>query len=297
MTQPKILVVDDEPFNVEILREYLEDNGYHVISADDGDKALDIIESNQHDFDAILLDRMMPNMNGMEVLKTLKKSDTHKNLPVIMQTAAAANKEIIQGIEAGAYYYLTKPYEPEILISIVNSAVNDYNRIKNLASSTSTFETGSHLIETIDFTLQTLTEVDHVVAMLSKIIPSQDRMVLGLTELLTNAIEHGNLAIGYDLKTKLLNNKSWRSEIEKRLSQEMYKHKHVRIHCEFDSKMLKISITDEGQGFDSEKYLQIDSNRLQDNHGRGIAMASLVSFDKITYKGSGNEVYCELILT
>src|SRR5271166_2892801 len=92
----KILSVDDDALNRDILFEYLTDGGYDVIEADDGDTALERLNTIEG-IDLILLDRMMPRLNGMEVLKIVKADPRFKDIPVIMQSAASAREQILQG--------------------------------------------------------------------------------------------------------------------------------------------------------------------------------------------------------
>jgi PAS domain S-box-containing protein len=125
----KILAVDDEPLNLDIMTRYLEKEDFDVITAGDGDEALEKLKAHP-DVDVILLDRMMPRMDGMEVLAQIKKTPELKDIPVIMQTAATSSTEAFEGSAAGVYYYLTKPYEEFVLIALVKSALQDSLRIK-----------------------------------------------------------------------------------------------------------------------------------------------------------------------
>ncbi|MGL4604035.1 MAG: response regulator, partial [Iodobacter sp.] len=81
----RVLIVDDEPFNLEILSEHLTDAGYEVVVAEDGEIAWGIL-SKDRDFDTVLLDRMMPRMDGMALLARLRQQPEFEHLPVIMQT-------------------------------------------------------------------------------------------------------------------------------------------------------------------------------------------------------------------
>jgi CheY-like chemotaxis protein len=124
--RPALLLVDDEPLNLDIMCEYLGDAEYELVCAENGLIAWNILESDPCFFSAILLDRMMPVMDGMQLLARLREHPLLKNVPVIMQSARAEKEDIREGLEAGARYYLTKPYSEELLISVVRSAVNDY---------------------------------------------------------------------------------------------------------------------------------------------------------------------------
>lgn len=293
-THATLLVVDDEPFNIEILREHLEDQGYNVISAEDGDVALNIINSNKYSFDAVLLDRMMPEVDGMQVLKNLKHDDKYKHIPVIMQTAAATNEEVIEGIEAGAFYYLTKPYEADMLLSIIEAAIQDSKRYQKILLSSTTFDSASHLVKEIAFDFRTIDEAELIAAIISKLAPDKERLIIGLTELMINAIEHGNLDIGYELKTELITNNKWKEEVAVRLNDAQYRERTAHIKCLKKKNEMLITIMDEGNGFDPAPFMNIDSKRANESHGRGIAIANMMSFDELIYKGKNNEVDCSV---
>ncbi|MEK6249578.1 MAG: response regulator [Planctomycetales bacterium] len=112
MTRP-ILVVDDEPFNVDLLIQELEDLGHTAIGAADGRAALDLLE--KQDFDAVLLDVMMPEMDGIEVLETLQKDGRLSQLPVIVVSALTDMTSVRRCIELGAEDYLFKPIDERLL--------------------------------------------------------------------------------------------------------------------------------------------------------------------------------------
>ena len=120
----KILVVDDDELNRKILLDILQDANYEVITAHDGKDGLNALEANP-DVQVVLLDRMMPEMDGMGFLKAIGQQPQWKNLKIIMQTAANQPKDVIEGNAAGVYYYLTKPFDEEIVLSVVASAAND----------------------------------------------------------------------------------------------------------------------------------------------------------------------------
>jgi two-component system cell cycle response regulator len=108
MTRPsKILIVDDEPFNVDYLEQELEDLGYDTVSAQNGREALERVAAELPDL--ILLDVMMPVMDGFSVCRTLKGNDDTRLIPIVIMTALDGIEDRIKGIEAGADDFLTKP--------------------------------------------------------------------------------------------------------------------------------------------------------------------------------------------
>ena len=125
MTIHHILVVDDEPINLEIIKEFLSDDGYDLELVESADIAWQRMQTTERRYDLLILDRMMPGMSGIDLLKIMKADARFSTTPVIMQTAACTQDQIREGIEAGAYYYLPKPYAPETLSAIVRAALFD----------------------------------------------------------------------------------------------------------------------------------------------------------------------------
>lgn len=108
---PRVLVVDDEPYIVELLQEYLTAKGYEVLTASDGEEALQKVkEERPH---VILLDVRMPKMNGLEVLKRVREMD--HEVGVIMVTAVAEEETGRQALQLGAFDYITKPLDLQYL--------------------------------------------------------------------------------------------------------------------------------------------------------------------------------------
>ena len=123
---PLILIADDNPTNVEILQMRLEANHYDIITANDGEEALR--KARYHLPDLILLDVMMPKMDGFTVCREIKSDSSLPFMPVIMVTAKAESKDVVAGLESGGDEYLSKPVDHSALVSRVKSML----RIKDL---------------------------------------------------------------------------------------------------------------------------------------------------------------------
>jgi DNA-binding response OmpR family regulator len=111
-----ILVVDDEGNIVELVRLYLETEGYSVVTAADGEKALEMYE--RHDPDLVVLDLMLPRMDGFEVCRELRRRG---DVPILMLTARSEDVDAIVGLELGADDYVTKPFNPRALVARVKA--------------------------------------------------------------------------------------------------------------------------------------------------------------------------------
>jgi adenylate cyclase len=123
---PRLLIADDQPMNVDILQTRLALHGYKILTAADGEEALGVARAQLPDL--ILLDIMMPKMDGLEVCRLLKGDAALPFMPIIMVTAKADTKDIVAGLEAGADEYLTKPVDQAALVARVKSML----RIKAL---------------------------------------------------------------------------------------------------------------------------------------------------------------------
>lgn len=112
-----VLAVDDNPQNLQFLGKLLSDNGYDMAMAQNGQQALNFVK--KHDPDLILLDVMMPEMDGYEVCRALKIDFGSRHIPVIFLTAKTGAEDAVQGFEAGGVDYVTKPFNaPELLARI-----------------------------------------------------------------------------------------------------------------------------------------------------------------------------------
>jgi len=128
MDKKKILLVEDEKVLMETVTLRLEDNGYEVISAYDGFKGLEKAKKEKPDL--IILDLMLPKMDGYKVCGLLKADTRYNKIPIIMFTARAQESDKKMGKEVGADAYITKPFEPQALLAKINELL----RNKKIAS-------------------------------------------------------------------------------------------------------------------------------------------------------------------
>jgi len=286
----RILIADDDRVSLEVLRHTLEAEGHQVECVTDGIQAWERLTGSGPRFDVILLDWMMPRMDGLEVLAAVKDHPELAMTPVILETARTERADIRTGIAAGAYYYITKPLDVETVCSAVRTAAEDHKRYINMRE---TLRQGISAAETLDeatFRFRTDRQALGLAILLSQAFPDPERAVTGLSELLLNAVEHGNLGITYQEKSALLEAGGWHQEIERRLALPENASKSVEVRYERDDEEASVVITDQGKGFVWAPYLTISPDRVFDRHGRGIAMANLQSFDRLEYRAPGNQV-------
>ena len=285
----RILIVDDDRLMRMVLQVQIEELGHHVITATNGALAWDYLQQNNA-VDIIVIDREMPHMSGMEVVHRIKKDPKLKNIPIIMLTGSDKTKQIREGIDAGVYYYLTKPIEHDILASVITSAAREVAHQIHLSDSSRFCQQAFTLVESCRFFIRTLEQAEATSCFLANCYPNPERVAMGISALIINAIEHGNLKIGYQRKTELIKNNRWAEEVLQRSQLPENQNKKVEITLKRRQDLLQLKITDMGDGFAWRDYLKIDPARAQDNHGRGIAQANTHSFDSIIFNETGNEV-------
>ena len=153
------------------------------------------------------------------------------------------------------------------------------------------------MLNSAEFEFKTLEDARSIASLLSNACPQPESIVMGLTELMINAIEHGNLGITYNEKSILNEKGSWVEEVNRRLQLDININKAARINFQRHSDRIDLTIIDQGDGFDNQDYMDFDPNRVMDNHGRGIAIANKLSFSSVEYRGKGNEVFAQLLFT
>jgi CheY-like chemotaxis protein len=291
-----VLIVDDDDFYREILNDSLKDAGYLTVEAADGLPAWELLQQSPERFDAVLLDRKMPQMGGLELLERVKNHPRLNALPVVLQTTLADKEQVLEGLRAGAYYYLTKPFEQDKLLAIVQTAVEDYRRLRSLRTE---MQSTAHTLAMMDqgrFVFKTLNQGRDLVTLISNAFPEGAKISTGLLELVVNAIEHGNLGIGYSEKSRLNEQGSWEQEVLRRLKLPENNNKFVTLTFERTAREVRFKIEDKGEGFDWRDYLEISPERAFDNHGRGIALAKKLSFDHLEFLGRGNLAVATVLL-
>ena len=319
-----ILLVENEPTIRKMYLECFSKDGYHAIGAGNGAEGLSLAKSKKPDL--IIADVIMPEMNGVELFEAIQKEDDElANIPFIFLSADGSDRELIKGINLGANGYLTKPVSFDLMSAVVNSHLGQDNRqaklirtkVRNLykdffhrknlkeeeyegvdklldlyntiAASKSDASVGFDLVQDIKVNVRTLDDVQAASASLAKMCPDPENAIIGITELLINAVEHGNLNIGYELKTNLLMENRWHEEVQKRLDLPENKDKFVEVVATRLKNGVKFEVSDHGKGFDPDNYLNFQPSRAKDFHGRGIALANAVIFSDLKYNRSGNK--------
>ena len=257
--KPCVLLVDDEVFNLEILEELLDDHGFQTDSAENGREAVDLLSANPDKYQAVLLDRMMPEMGGIEVTHFMKQDPRLRMIPVIMQTAKATKQDIEEGLGAGILYYLTKPFAKDELLAIVDTAVRYFYEYQELCDE---LDANKEEIQAQgSFEFSSLNEARNAATALAGLAKDPGKVVVGLFELFINAIEHGNLGIGFNFKSELQKSGTWLSEIERRQQLPENMDKKVSVEYQIENGNVNYTVKDQGHGFNYREFLYCPHRR------------------------------------
>lgn len=294
---PSLLLVDDDRTMRAMLAEALEQMGYAVHMASDGKEALGMLHTHPNGFDALILDREMPNMNGMQLVERLKNNAQLAGIPIIMLTGTGDAPYIQEGIDAGVHYYLVKPVDNTLLHSVITSALRERWQKITLMSELNRHGAALKAMRHCHIAIETIEEAEDTACFLASCFPEPERVVSGLMELLINAVEHGNLGITYEEKQQLLERNLWREELLRRADLSENIGKKVNVIYQHKAEGYLVQITDCGEGFDWKRYWHINPARATASHGRGIARARIGAFDRLSYNEKGNSVTAMIVET
>jgi len=285
-----ILVAESDPANLEMIARLLEEANYTVVRATSGAQALGELKHTPSRFGAAILQCQLPDMNCMALLKQIKAHPLLKVIPLIVQGEGNNEPAMVEALRTGAHSYLDKPTESKLLLAVIQTAVKDYLYHRKLQEEIELRQSRLNTMQAGHFRIRTLDEATDLGSLIASAYPESGMIVVGLTELLINAIEHGTLEIGYQGKSELLATGKWLEEIQRRQTSPQYADRYVDVVFQRLPGEIRINIKDQGNGFDWRPYMDIRPERIFDTHGRGIAIARQVSFDELEYRGCGNEV-------
>lgn len=286
-----IVAIDDDPTTLLVIEEFLSGDHYELTCFDDPERGLEYLLAGGA-ADVLLLDRLMPRLDGLAVMQRLRDDERLRRLPVIMETSASSPSEIADGIEAGVFFYLPKPFDQRALRTVVRHALDNSANVVALNAELEQANAALNRLSGCSFEFSTLEDVLHIASYVAALYPRPTDVLSGIREFMLNAVEHGNLEIGYAEKTLLNEAGTWELEIRRRLADPRYRDRRAVLRLERTPQELVLTVSDAGHGFDWRPFLVMDPARALDNHGRGIAIARLLCFDSVEYQAPGNTVVC-----
>ena len=284
----KVLIVEDDFASREFLINLVKLEGYQVFSASNG---LEGIENyKKYKPDLIVSDIQMPKMDGLQMLQKLRKEKSDSIF--IITTAYGSEDYAIDALRSGANNYLKKPIERKSLLSLLrkyNSLVESRKLAKKaegkIISRFIKFEFNTNFRHITSIVSQLLNEIGSNIEEVEK-----TNIELGLDELITNAIEHGNLAISYKEKYEATEDNKLTELFEERMKNPELANKVIIIEYSYNKDWFEWIITDEGKGFDWQSIPDpTTAGHLMNLNGRGIFITHFL-FDEMEYIGKGNKV-------
>ncbi|MBF0499301.1 MAG: response regulator [Candidatus Riflebacteria bacterium] len=286
-----VLVVDHQPDSRDALSDIISAEGHSVLIARDGVEGQRLFE--RHHPDLVITDVHLPRLSGLELLANIRHTDPAAL--VVVLAAFGDVDSIIASLHLRATNFIQKPHRPAEVATL----------LRKYAAIIEARLYGAeilHMMSHQQFSMKIDNEIhlvpqitDFLVRATHKSLPSQSRMEvrLGLTELIANAIEHGNLEISYSEKTKALTSRDERALEElfiARRSNPVLGKRRASVAFSLTPTGCEWVVSDEGNGFDWKGLPDpLSPEHLMESHGRGIFLARF-QFDEMEYIGSGNQV-------
>ena len=296
MNRDRVLIIDREQSNLDLIARLLANEPLILDLQTDSSAAWKKLESTNDHYSLVIIDSAMPDLDGIGFLHRLRANPRFGGVQVIMQTSATSPEKVSEGMQAGAYYYLFKPFRPEALISIVRGAIEDHRNQRSVRHLIKHQEAAQQLLLWAEYRFRDLHDINHLVPILAGFTPKPHLTASGLADLMVNAVEHGNLGITYQEKARLKLDGGWEAEIDRRLTLPANRDRFAFVRIEKEKTQIRYTITDQGDGFDWWRFLEFDPERAFDPNGRGIALARRTSFSGLEFPGKGNVAVASVAL-
>lgn len=289
-----VLLVDDEPVVREELGGLLQDEGYTVLTAGDGDEGLEMYL--RHQPDMVITDARMPRREGLSFAREVLARNAH--VPITMITGHGSEAMAIAALRLGITDFLKKPVRISDLVAALERMEAARRLALERADGTAALPASARLVSvTKRFECgNTLDEIPQFVAAVISSVAAgldprkRDGMQLALREIVINAVEHGNLGVTFEEKTEANERGSLPALLAARAKDPDRAHRKVRVKAERSDESILIVVEDEGDGFEWRRLPDpTDAANLLRTHGRGVLLATL-SVDELKFNDRGNRV-------
>ncbi|HXW29128.1 MAG TPA: ATP-binding protein [Xanthobacteraceae bacterium] len=285
----RVGIIGDNTRDLEAAAERLPAIGFSSMLVDAPAAICDPDPGVAADVDVMLVRAPLKPAEIVQLLESLR--DTPRSAPVwtivLSRHQSSADRQRL--IHAGARHLLTMPVEDATLSRVVRAALVDLATSKAIQDYVASHTSAVGRMLSAVFEIRTLDEAQKLSTMLATNCPVPEKVAVGIWELLSNAIEHGNLEIDYEEKAKLLETGRFEGELARRLRQAPYADRVARVEFRRATKSIRLRVTDAGPGFDFRRFVEADMPMDRPN-GRGICIARTLCFDRVTYRGPGNVV-------
>jgi DNA-binding response OmpR family regulator len=291
---PTILLVDDEPLVRKELGGLLEDEGYTVLSAEDGEEGLEAFR--RHRPDMVITDARMPRREGLSLARAILEEAAY--VPITMITGHGSEAMAVEALRLGMTDFIKKPVQLPDLLAALDRMKGALRVAQERLDPAATLPPPVQLVSSCyRYTLgnDAAAIPDFVSAVVREIAPRLDRrrrdaLHLAFREVLLNAVEHGNLGISYEEKTEATERGTLDALVAARLAEPRLGARRVHVEATRTPERITIVVEDEGAGFDWRSLPDpTDPENLLLAHGRGVLLANL-SVEELTFNEAGNRV-------
>jgi CheY-like chemotaxis protein len=284
-----LLVVSDPPSGADLANCLNDTPGIRLHTAKSADEGMSVLQGSSDRFDLLILDSHMRDPASKGMLERIKGDRRLAVIPIVLLTPAQPTaNQLRDGAASGAYHFLVMPARHDKILAVVHAALVKSSFRNFLRRQMGAQAERPELLSNCEFSIRTLEEAGELAALIAQACPNPDAALFGISELLVNGVEHGNLGLTYEEKSRLALADQWKSEIDRRCALPDNLSKRVRLSFRRTKDRITLRISDDGQGFAWQKYLELEPQRACDPNGRGIALARLLSFSSIHYEGCGN---------
>ncbi len=260
----RIWLVGDDPRLAEQLEAWLAPAGYECERVRTAEAGVRLV-AGRPDVERVVVDASSHG-GALDLLTPFREA----GLPVLLLLEAEDLLAVETGLHAAVSGFLVKPLEPQAVLATLA-----------LPSKGLSVPAGGY------FPFRTLEDVTGLSQLVAGLCPDAEVVQIALSELMLNAIEHGNLGLGFARKGELMNGGAWRNEVERLLDlpEQLDRFAYLRVECR--PREVRFLIHDQGEGFDPAPYLQLNPARSVEPHGRGIAIARLLAFPDLVFLDGG----------
>lgn len=289
----KILLIDDDSSTEELLKTIFKDDGIQFEKLIEKKDILSQLKKFHAQYETIIVKKDFTGFDLQEFITDLREEPTTHFLPII--ELVKEDDSSVEGLFASHekcpnLFFMKFPLNPGLLIPLIKSIGIMYKEQRKYHQFTAKKKLILEKFSSLKCNITTLDEAKEMADHLALYFLDSNRAANGIYQLLENAIEHGNLGIGYENKSSFLKEGKWLEEIQTKIKDKENKRKTVEIVIERKKDGTYIQITDTGKGFDWKKYMDVDPSRANHQHGRGIPLVNKIYFDKLVYNQEGNQV-------
>lgn len=282
-----VLLLGDDASDIENSAEEMNAFGLRSQFVDESLEAIHGAMDSDADLDVMIIGKAFSQPELISYLETLRTDIQQARFRTVVQTRHQAAADRRRLIMSGASYLLIFPCETAVLYRVMRAALEDAAISDSIQTYVSSHQSGIGKIALGVFDFRTMDEAQKLASMIAMNYPSPEKVAIGIWELLCNAVEHGNLEIDFEQKALLLQSGRLAEEIRRRLHLPKYADRTARASFKYGRREIRLRITDQGPGFDYQKFLGNDPP-VNTPNGRGIFTAQQLCFDQVRYKGRGN---------